>query len=394
MRVRLLTTLLSLLTCSFAVLAAESETTPDPADSAVIFRFPTSRPLSLEKGFANNRQSIDSLTARIQQNRMAIDRGRQKIRVYGFYTPTSAPNADLRTVKERSNVIKSHLITHLGLKESNFRTHNRLQAYQRLYNAVVVVCPSQKPEAPSQFSPPADTERIEESPATPTPQHDANASRLPESHSANTPHAIPASAPTSPELPSASTLQTSPTVLPSRRIVAEHPRYIVALKTNALLLAATVANLGVEFGFGRRFSIDIPVTYSPYIISRDFRLQTLTIQPEFRCWFTEPMRGHFFGLHGHVGSFNVSMNDHTRYQDRNGNSPLWGVGLSYGYALRLSRCWGLEFTLGAGYANIRYDSFYNLANGAQISTATKNYWGVTRAGISIAYRIGQWGTQR
>ena len=69
--------------------------------------------------------------------------------------------------------------------------------------------------------------------------------------------------------------------------------------------------------------------------------------------------------------------------------PFWGAGISYGYVVPLNRCWGAEFTLGAGFVNVKYDQFYNIPNGARYGHGlTHTYWGVTRAGITLLYRFG------
>jgi len=161
-----------------------------------------------------------------------------------------------------------------------------------------------------------------------------------------------------------------------------------AIKTNMAYLAATVANIGVEFPLGEHFSIDVPFMYSPYMISRKYRIEVLALQPELRYWFNnQPLKGHFVGLHGHVGWYTVSFNSKRRFQDKDGDTPLWGGGLSYGYAHSLSKRWGLEFTVGAGYAKLEYDTFHNYHNGQKYDTNTKNYWGITRIGINLIYKI-------
>jgi hypothetical protein len=65
------------------------------------------------------------------------------------------------------------------------------------------------------------------------------------------------------------------------------------------------------------------------------------------------------------------------------------VGLSYGYALPLGKNtgWGVEFTVGLGYMNIVYDVYEGVFNGKYLRTETMNYWGPTRLGIDISYRI-------
>ncbi|MDR3236265.1 MAG: DUF3575 domain-containing protein [Prevotellaceae bacterium] len=166
------------------------------------------------------------------------------------------------------------------------------------------------------------------------------------------------------------------------------PRRFMKVKTNLLYLAAGVSNLGIEYPIGRHFSIDVPVTFSPYTMKRDWLIRTLSIQPEFRWWTGAQMSGHFFGLHAHAAYYNLSLNDYDRYQDRDGDTPLWGAGVSYGYALPICKRWHLEFTVGAGYARLDYDTFYNVNNGAKYASEAKGYWGITRAGITLSYNIG------
>ncbi|MDR3286618.1 MAG: DUF3575 domain-containing protein [Prevotellaceae bacterium] len=159
------------------------------------------------------------------------------------------------------------------------------------------------------------------------------------------------------------------------------------IKVNLLNLAAGITNIGVEYSFKNKFSVDIPVTYSPYTISRTYKLRTLSIQPELRWWLNTQLAGHFFGFHTHLAYYNVALNKNNRYQDKNGNTPLFGFGFSYGYALYSNEKWNFEFTLGIGYAHLNYDVFYNVSNGAEHQTKTKNYWGLTKAGITLSYKL-------
>jgi len=163
----------------------------------------------------------------------------------------------------------------------------------------------------------------------------------------------------------------------------------VALKTNLAALGLLVANLGVEFSFGRGFSLDFPVYYSPYDITSKFRVRVLGIQPELRYWLRRdwPGGGHFFGLYGTVAGFDVSFPGTDRFQDP--ERALWGMGLSYGYALNFGtgKHWGLEFNIGAGYMNYHLDTFENVYNGQLIRTEKKDYWGISRVGFSLTYRF-------
>lgn len=160
-------------------------------------------------------------------------------------------------------------------------------------------------------------------------------------------------------------------------------RYI-ALKTNLAYQAVAVQNLAVEVQCNKHISVELPLIWSFWDMEQEHGIRTFTLQPEARWWTKEAGKGHFVGVHAHVGWFNVKWND-DRYQST--GRPLVGAGLSYGYLLPLSSHWGAEFTLGAGYANMKYDTYYNLENGARIGTDTYNYWGITRVGLSLVYRF-------
>ncbi|KAA6300092.1 MAG: hypothetical protein EZS26_003766 [Candidatus Ordinivivax streblomastigis] len=162
-----------------------------------------------------------------------------------------------------------------------------------------------------------------------------------------------------------------------------------AVKTNLLQWGAGVSNIGVEYPVAGRFSIDFPVVYSPYTIRNNWKIRTLGIQPEFRWWGNRQMIGHFLGLHAHLAYYNMATDELDRYQDKDGKTPLWGAGLSYGYVLPLRGRWNMEFTAGAGYARLVYDVFYNVSNGTAYDTRSKNYWGLTRAGVTLVYKLNK-----
>jgi len=129
--------------------------------------------------------------------------------------------------------------------------------------------------------------------------------------------------------------------------------------------------------------------YSPYDYFRDDRkIRVFAIQPELRYWFGESLvKGHFIGLHVPVSGFNIQVGKNYRYQDP--NRAVWGVGLSYGYAMPLgkNKKWGVEFTLGIGYLNVVYDVYEGVRNGKLLRTEKMNYFGPTRLGIDFSYRI-------
>ena len=185
--------------------------------------------------------------------------------------------------------------------------------------------------------------------------------------------------------PEPAVVDTVPTPEPVVAIPVLETRFIAA-KTNLLVGAATVANLGFEIELGRKWSLDVPVYYSPYNITPTRKCRILATQPEVRFWPAKAGSGHFIGLHGTVGFFNIAINDHGRYQDP--DSPAWGCGLGYGYALNFgaNKNWGLEFNLGLGVVKYKYDVYYNRENGQKFDSGEGWWWGPTRAGITLTYK--------
>lgn len=161
------------------------------------------------------------------------------------------------------------------------------------------------------------------------------------------------------------------------------PRYF-SLKTNLAAWAGTMLNVAADLQVGPHFSLELPLLWCPWYVTDRHAVRTFTLQPEARYWLSKPGTGHFIGLHAHISWFNVKWNG-NRYQDP--DRPLLGGGISYGYLLPLGSRWGAEFTLGAGYANLKYDTYYNIDNGGRFDTQTRNYWGITRVGISLVYRL-------
>lgn len=161
----------------------------------------------------------------------------------------------------------------------------------------------------------------------------------------------------------------------------------VAAKTNLLYDITTTFNLGLEVGLGPRMTLDISGNYNPWRF-HDYRLKHGLIQPELRYWTCEKFNGHFFGLHGFYGSYNVgglpfnSNIRHNRYQ-----GYLYGGGLSYGYQWILNDHWNLEASIGLGYAYIRYKKYPCEDCGEMIKKDHRNYIGPTKAAISLIYII-------
>lgn len=157
-----------------------------------------------------------------------------------------------------------------------------------------------------------------------------------------------------------------------------------SLKVNIPYAAAVIQNLEFEMEVAKRWSVSMPVMWSFSDLTDRHALRTIALQPEARWWPGTAGSGHFFGAHLNLAWYNLKWND-TRYQAR--HTPLMGAGVSYGYKLPLSEHWGAEFSLGVGYAYTKYNKYYNITNGALFGSASRNYFGIDRVGISLVYRF-------
>ena len=167
-----------------------------------------------------------------------------------------------------------------------------------------------------------------------------------------------------------------------------------ALKTNMLYDASATINLGVEIGLAPRWSLDIPVNYNAWSFpGRDYIYKHAFVQPEVRYWFCDRLAGHFIGLHGHGGAYNVGLipnqvklfwNDFSQLTSYRYQGYFAGAGLAYGYAWALSEHLNLEFELGVGYAYTEYDKFECKECGRKLEEKVPaHYVGPTKAAVNF-----------
>jgi len=178
--------------------------------------------------------------------------------------------------------------------------------------------------------------------------------------------------------PSASITQT-----PGRM---ERPYFVI--KSNLLyMFGAYTPNLAFEFSLNNRFTIDLQVGYNPFTLSEGRRYNHLLIQPELRYWPTLAFNKHFLGLHMVYVNYDIARIGSTYMKSRIYDGTLFGVGISYGYNYRINRKWALEGTIGLGYANMRYDTYRESITDTEIFKESYDYFGITKLGINITYRI-------
>lgn len=329
------------------------------ADS--LFRF-SYRPQvrMFETRLGKNSQSLKELAASLRTFRKGID----TIYIEGYSGTLGNERADRGTAFWRCINLKGYLINTKQMRERDFKTRNYPFAHEQWGEVVLlslspfITLPSKPVEKEDSVA--IEVEIVQKETVQPL---STDASVMPEQQMVTEQQSV--------DLQSVS-LQPSP-----------KERYF-SLKTNLAAWAGTILNVAADLQVGPHLSLELPLLWCPWYAGSRHAVRTFTLQPEARYWLSKPGMGHFIGIHAHISWFNVKWNDH-RYQDP--DRPLLGGGISYGYLLPLSSRWGAEFTLGAGYTNMRYDTYYNIDNGVRSGTQTKNYWGITRVGISLVYRL-------
>ena len=334
--------------------------------------------------YKSNRQTLQLLKKRLQ----TFSKGKDTLYVNGYSGECENDSRNQRTAFHRCINLKGYLINYYGLRERDFKTVNTPHNHPDLGDIVVISYSSLPPlkqmEEDVSKSLPAEKEQKTEEITPVVMEKETEPVREEQEIKEEIQQVEQQVTPVQQEVKSEPEQTDKPMQTDESVSAPQTSSRYVAVKTNLTAWAGTIMNLAADVQVSEHFSVELPVLWCPWHVSSKHAVKTFTIQPEGRYWLARPGKGHFFGVHAHIGWFNVKWN-RDRYQDT--SRPLLGAGISYGYLLPLGEHWAGEFTLGAGYANMKYDTYYNIGNGARIDTRTRNYWGITRVGISVVYRF-------
>lgn len=353
------------------------------SDSTFVFHYPPCIQM-FKADYKSNRQTLQLFKKRLQ----TFSKGKDTLYVNGYSGECDNDSRNRRTAFHRCNNLKGFLINYYGLRERDFKTVNTPHNHPDLGDIVVISYSSlpllKQMEEDVSKSLPAEKEQKTEEITPVVVEKETEPVREEQEIKEEIQQAEQQATPVQQEVKSDLERTDQPMQTDKSVSAPQTSSRYVAVKTNLAAWAGTIMNLAADVQVSEHFSVELPVLWCPWYVSDKHAVKTFTIQPEARYWLSKPGKGHFFGVHAHVGWFNVKWN-RDRYQDT--DRPLLGAGISYGYLLPFNAHWAGEFTLGAGYANMRYDTYYNIDNGARIDTRTKNYWGITRVGLSVVYRF-------
>lgn len=191
-----------------------------------------------------------------------------------------------------------------------------------------------------------------------------------------------------------------PVVLHDTVYIKLSPEIYIDVRTNLLLDAAAIPNIGAELYLGRQWSLGLNWWYAWWKCDHRHRYwRTYGGEVNLRRWFgstakRKPLAGHHAGIYATVLTYDFEWGK----KGIMGGRPLgtifdkanYGFGLEYGYSLPIARRLNLDFSIGAGYLGGEFQE-YKPVDGRYEWTATKrrHWWGPTKAEISLVWLLGE-----
>lgn len=177
---------------------------------------------------------------------------------------------------------------------------------------------------------------------------------------------------------------------------SSYGKYYIALKSNLLYDAVGAFNAECEFPIGERFSVMVEDVFPWWRFGpnhgRKYAFQMVELGVEPRFWFpskkyVSPLKGHFIGLYGMSAIYDFQWNRDGGYQ-----GEYWSVGITYGYALPISKFFNMEFSLGIGYLFSDYRHYlpgqdYEALYVDKYNSGVLNYVGPTKLKVSLVWPI-------
>lgn len=157
-----------------------------------------------------------------------------------------------------------------------------------------------------------------------------------------------------------------------------------SIRTNLLYLVATSFNLGFEY-IPRNSNIGLLLNagYAPFgADAKEHNLGAAFISPEVRYYIDED-RKWFAGVEFLGGLYNYKLRN-TGYQ-----GSVYAGGFTGGYRITLGKAFDMDFSLGLGFGQLKYCSYYHNGVGNVLlkKDVIKNTVMPIQAGVSLIWKI-------
>lgn len=349
---------------------------PFCSDTAILFRFVPKR-LMFYSPYNGNEKAISEAMKLLRMHRKAIVNGDAVIRIQGFCQSYPTEKENLAAAKNRSNQVKSYFITHLGMKESYYRTSNEAIPYKGMRDIVALV----------------DIEYL----SVPDAINDSVLEIR--TRKAVISQRIPVRVDT---IPLESVMEFDPIaeqdiakVLEAKPLFENEPiskrfrRNIpLSVKTNLLYDVILLPSLEFEYRFNKHWSVNLEGTMAWWHKDTKHKYYQLAqISPEVRYWFKSEgaRKGHYFGLFIGGGWYDLE----------NGNRGYKGegeyAGISYGYMFPIGKYFALEAGIGAGFLHANSEDYLPIDEHYVYQQSIRtNYFGPLKLKLAFVWNIGCW----
>lgn len=168
---------------------------------------------------------------------------------------------------------------------------------------------------------------------------------------------------------------------------SDYGKPVFGLKTNLLYWAVAVPNIEFEFYLGKGVSLQLEgaYTWAGFVLPVDKSYYIWNAGAEVRFWLNNDAKfnGHFFGVHGGAGQYDM------KFGQVGNQGDYYGAGITYGYMLPIKKRFHMEFSIGGGWANYSKLSYkyFNRANYEVSRENNLNYFGVTKAKIAVVWKF-------
>lgn len=170
-------------------------------------------------------------------------------------------------------------------------------------------------------------------------------------------------------------------------------KFTVLLKTNMLYDAALTPNLGVEIPLGDRISVEADWMYArwnKHSAHKYWRIYGGDLTVYGRLGRLAPGKdrftGHFLGVYGQMAVYDFQFGERKGVLSDKWN---YAAGIAYKYSFPVSRRLYIECMLGVGYMWGIYKKHTPIDDcDVWLSTHRLHWFGPTRAGVSLVWKIG------
>lgn len=194
-------------------------------------------------------------------------------------------------------------------------------------------------------------------------------------------------------------LLTLSILLLSSGAFAQNNANSLSIRSNILHDILLMPSIGVEYQINSNLGFKLDGSFSGWGGETGNVQKIWMFSPEAR-WYLSSINNLYVGLGCNFAKYNTYgyllgklWPESIGYRDYEGETgyqgKLWNLGATVGYKLPISSIFTIDFNLGLGYINSKYDSF-NVIKEVRVYNKmeqTKNTFGLTQLGITLVWTI-------